>query len=152
MAPIWFVYLPRWHRTLEMSNMHMKQLSWKSSKLLIVRHWSWLLVYSGTELQTFHPPKPLEIVRPHFRRWYYRLIDKYMPQPDLMKMRKTFIYKTCLSSDVASIAFAYFLNSLHPSLKYAIQFSLIQTPQNPLQALKNWSSSPRWIRSSFLWW
>jgi hypothetical protein len=59
-----------------------------------------------------------------------------MPQPGLMKMRRTFIDETCLSSDVASIAFAYFLNSAHRSLKYAIQFLLIQTPQNPLQALK----------------
>jgi hypothetical protein len=59
-----------------------------------------------------------------------------MPQPRLMKMRRTFIDKTCLSSDVAFIAFAYFLNSAHPSLKYAIQFLLIQTPQNPLQGFK----------------
>jgi hypothetical protein len=28
------------------------------------------------------------------------------------------------------------LNSAHPSLKYNIQFLLIQTPQNPLQASK----------------
>jgi hypothetical protein len=59
-----------------------------------------------------------------------------MPQPGLMKMRRTFIDETCLSSDVASIAFAYFLNSAHRSLKYVIQFLLIQTPQNPFQALK----------------
>jgi hypothetical protein len=37
----------------------------------------------------------------------------------------------------------YFLNSAHRSLKYAIQFLLIQTAQNRLQALKNWSSSAR---------
>jgi hypothetical protein len=60
-----------------------------------------------------------------------------MPQPGLMKMPRTFIDETCLSSDVSSIAFAYFLNSAHPSLKYAIQFLLIQTSQNTLQALKN---------------
>jgi hypothetical protein len=59
-----------------------------------------------------------------------------MPQPGLMKMRRIFIDETYLSSDVASIAFAYFLISVHRSLKYAIQFLLIQTPQNPLQALK----------------
>jgi hypothetical protein len=59
-----------------------------------------------------------------------------MPQPGLMKMRRTFIDKTYLSSDIASIAFAYFLSSAHRSLKYAIQFLLIQTAQNPLQALK----------------
>jgi septum formation topological specificity factor MinE len=67
---------------------------------------------------------------------FYRLVRKYMPQPGLMKMRRTFIDKTCLSSDVASSAFANFLNSAHPSLKYAIQFLLIDIPQNPLQALK----------------
>jgi hypothetical protein len=66
----------------------------------------------------------------------YRLIDKYMPQPGLMKTRRTFIDKTCLSSDVASIAFVYFLNSAHQILKYAIQFLLIQIPQNLLQTLK----------------
>jgi hypothetical protein len=66
----------------------------------------------------------------------YRLIDKYMHQPRLMKMRKTLMGKICLPSDVASIAFAYFLNSAHPSLKYAIQFLLIQTAQNLFQALK----------------
>jgi hypothetical protein len=59
-----------------------------------------------------------------------------MPQPGLMKMRRTFIDKTCLSSDGASIAFADLLNSGHRSLKYAIRFLLIQIPQNPLQALK----------------
>jgi hypothetical protein len=66
----------------------------------------------------------------------YRPVRKYMPQPGLMKMPRTFIDETCFSSDVASIAFAYLLNSAHSSLKYAIQFLLIQTPQNPLQALK----------------
>jgi hypothetical protein len=58
-----------------------------------------------------------------------------MPQPGLMKMRGTFIDETCLSSDVTSIIFTYFLNSAHSSLKYAIQFLLIQTPHSPLQAL-----------------
>jgi hypothetical protein len=66
----------------------------------------------------------------------YRLIDKDMPRPGLMKMHRTFTDKTCLSSDVASIAFANFLNSAHPSLKYTIQFLLIQSSQNPSQALK----------------
>jgi hypothetical protein len=66
----------------------------------------------------------------------YLLVNKYMPQPDLMKMRRTFTDETCLSSNVASIAFTYFLNSAHPSLKYGIQFLLIQIPQNPLQAVK----------------
>jgi hypothetical protein len=59
-----------------------------------------------------------------------------MSQPGLMKIHRTFIDKTCLSSDVASITFTYFLNSAHTSLKYAIQFLLIQNPQNPLQTLK----------------
>jgi hypothetical protein len=59
-----------------------------------------------------------------------------MRQPGLMKMRRTFTDKTCLSSDVDSITFTYFWNSAHRRLKYAIQFLLIQTLQNPLQALK----------------
>jgi hypothetical protein len=59
-----------------------------------------------------------------------------MRQPGLMNMRRTFIGKTCLSSDGTSIACADLLNSLHRSLKYAIRFLLVQTPQNPLQALK----------------
>jgi hypothetical protein len=41
----------------------------------------------------------------------YRLVRKYMPQPGLMKMRRTFIDKTCLSSDGASVSFADLLNS-----------------------------------------
>jgi hypothetical protein len=41
-----------------------------------------------------------------------------------------------LSSDVVSIALAYFLNPLHLSLKNAIQFFLIDTPQNLLQWLR----------------
>jgi hypothetical protein len=59
-----------------------------------------------------------------------------MPQPGLMKICRTFMDKTCLSSKVASIIFTYFLNSAHSSLKYAVQFVSIQTPQNGLQALK----------------
>jgi hypothetical protein len=83
------------------------------------------------------------------KKGFYRVTENYMPQPGLMRMRKTSIDKNCLPSDVASITFAYFLNSAHRSLKYAIQFLLIQTPQNLLQRLKKWSSSARWIRSSF---
>jgi hypothetical protein len=37
---------------------------------------------------------------------------------------------------LSCLAFTYFLNSPDPSLKYGIQFLLIQTPQNLLQALK----------------
>jgi hypothetical protein len=59
-----------------------------------------------------------------------------MRQPRLIRMRRTFICKNRLSSDVVSIASTYFLNSAHPSLKYGIQFWLIQTPQNPMQTLK----------------
>jgi hypothetical protein len=59
-----------------------------------------------------------------------------MRQPGLMKMHRTFIDTTCLLSDVVSNAFAHFLNSAHPSLKYGIQFFKIVTPQNLLQALK----------------
>jgi hypothetical protein len=45
---------------------------------------------------------------------------------------------------------AYFLNPLHPSLKYAIALILINIPQNLLQGLKKRSLSAIWIRSSFL--
>jgi hypothetical protein len=65
-----------------------------------------------------------------------RLELKYMRQQLLIRMRRTFICKNCLSSDVVSIAFTYFLNSAHSSLKYGIEFLLIETPQNPLQAFK----------------
>jgi hypothetical protein len=41
------------------------------------------------------------------------------------------------------------LNAPHSNLKYAIQFFLIDTSQNLLQELKNWSSSASWIHSSF---
>jgi hypothetical protein len=64
-----------------------------------------------------------------------------MGQPSVMRMRRTFFDKNPLKSDVISIALAYFLNSPHPSLKYAFQFLLIQIAQNSLQAFKNWSSS-----------
>jgi hypothetical protein len=37
---------------------------------------------------------------------------------------------------VAPIVLAYFLDLLHLSLKYAIQFLLIHTPENLLQGLK----------------
>jgi hypothetical protein len=80
---------------------------------------------------------------------WYRLVNKYIPQRGLMKMRRTLIDKTCLSSDVVSITFTYFLNSLCPSLKYPIQFILIDTPQNACRDSKNWSSSATWVRSSF---
>jgi hypothetical protein len=66
----------------------------------------------------------------------YRPELKYMRQQLPMRMRRTLIYKNYLSSDVISIAFAYFLNSAHSSLKYDSQSLLIQTSQNPLQALK----------------
>jgi hypothetical protein len=59
-----------------------------------------------------------------------------MPQPRLMKLNRITIDGKYLSSDVVSIALTHFLNTLHPSLKHAIQFSLIDTPQSLLQALK----------------
>jgi hypothetical protein len=62
----------------------------------------------------------------------YLLVHKYMRQPRLMKSNRINIDGNYLSSDVVSIALAYFLNSQHPSLKYAIQFLLIDTPQNLL--------------------
>jgi hypothetical protein len=98
------------------------------------------LLLKHSQSRLFHLSSGLQAVyeKVSFCRLFecYRLIDKYMPQPGLMKIRRTFRDKTCLSSDVASISFAYFLNSAHRSLKYAIQFLLIQTSQNPLQALK----------------
>jgi hypothetical protein len=66
----------------------------------------------------------------------YRLAHKYMRQPRLMKLSRTNIDGNCLLSGVVSIALADFLNSLHSSLKYAIQFLLIQILQNLLQSLK----------------
>jgi hypothetical protein len=66
----------------------------------------------------------------------YRLNHKYMRRPRLMKMHKSLLDKNCLSSDVVSIALAYCLNSPHPSLKYGIQFFVIETIQNLLQRLK----------------
>jgi hypothetical protein len=65
----------------------------------------------------------------------YRLIDKYMRQPRLMKLNIINIDENYLSSDIVSITFTYFLNPLHSSLKYAIQFFLIDNFQNVLQAL-----------------
>jgi hypothetical protein len=59
-----------------------------------------------------------------------------MRQPGLMKMHRTFIDKTCLASDLVSIAYIYFLNSGRPSLKYGIQFFKIDTPQNLLQTVE----------------
>jgi hypothetical protein len=66
----------------------------------------------------------------------YRLVDKYMPQPCLIKLNRINIDGNYLSSDIVSIAFAYFLNPPLSSLKYAIQFFLINTPQNLLQDSK----------------
>jgi hypothetical protein len=59
-----------------------------------------------------------------------------MRQSRLMKLNITNVDENCLSSDVVSIALAYLLNPSHPSPKYAIQFFLINTPQNLLQTLK----------------
>jgi hypothetical protein len=66
----------------------------------------------------------------------YRLVHQDMRQRRLMKLNLTNINENYLSSDVVSMAFAYFLNSPHPSLKYAIQFFFIDPPQNLVQALK----------------
>jgi hypothetical protein len=60
----------------------------------------------------------------------YCLVHKDMHQRCLMKLSRTNIDGDCLSSGVVSIALAYFLNSLNSSLKYAVQFSLIQILQN----------------------
>jgi hypothetical protein len=76
------------------------------------------------------PPERVDFYMPD------RLIDKSVRQLCLMRMRRTFIHKICLSSDIVSIIFTYFLSLAHPSLKYGIPFLLIQTAQHPLQALK----------------
>jgi hypothetical protein len=73
-----------------------------------------------------------------------------MRQPHLMKLNMTKRDENYLSSYIVSIALTYFLNPPHPSLKYVIQFLLIDTPQNLLYALKKWSSSATWIGSIFL--
>jgi hypothetical protein len=65
-----------------------------------------------------------------------RLTDKYMHQPHLMKLNITKRDEIYLSSDIVSIALAYFLNPPHPSLKCAIQFFLIDTSQNLSQRVK----------------
>jgi hypothetical protein len=56
---------------------------------------------------------------------WYHLVHKDMRQPRLMKLSRTNGDGNRLSSDVVSIASAYFLSSLYLSLKYAIQFLLI---------------------------
>jgi hypothetical protein len=53
-----------------------------------------------------------------------------------MKLGRSHINANDLSSDVAPIVLAYFLDLLHLSLKYAIQFLLVDTPHNLLQGLK----------------
>jgi hypothetical protein len=61
-----------------------------------------------------------------------------MHQPRLTKLNitkrdgKLFI----IGRSLHCLGLAYFLNLPHPNLKYAIQFFLIDTPQNLLQALK----------------
>jgi hypothetical protein len=66
----------------------------------------------------------------------YRLVDQSMRQPRLMKFNIINLDENNLSSDIVSIAWAYFLNPPHPSLKYPIQFFLIDTLQNLLQTFK----------------
>jgi hypothetical protein len=51
-------------------------------------------------------------------KYKYHLVDKDMPQPRLMKLDKTDVDENYASSDVVSIAFAYFLNLRHPSLEH----------------------------------
>jgi hypothetical protein len=79
----------------------------------------------------------------------YRLIDKYMSQPRLMKLNRADIDENYLSSDLVSIALPYFLNRSYRSLKCSMQFFLIDIPQNFFRHSQNWSSSATWIFSSF---
>jgi hypothetical protein len=53
-----------------------------------------------------------------------------------MKLSRTNGDGNGLSFDVVFISLVYFLDLPHRSVKYAIQFLLIQIPQNLLQALK----------------
>jgi hypothetical protein len=89
---------------------------------------------------TFACPSPIAIsldkFNPQIPFFNYRSVGKYIFQPDLMKVRRTFIDKNCLSSGVVSITFIYFLNPPYPSLKYPIQFFLIDIPENRLQGFK----------------
>jgi hypothetical protein len=55
----------------------------------------------------------------------YRLVDQYMSHPRLMKLNMINGDDNYLSFDAVSIAWTYCLNGSHPSLKYAIQFFLI---------------------------
>jgi hypothetical protein len=57
-----------------------------------------------------------------------------MCQPRLMKLSRNNICRNCLSYDVVSITFTYFLSTAYTSPKYGIQFFSIDTPQNLLQA------------------
>jgi hypothetical protein len=59
-----------------------------------------------------------------------------MRQPRLMKLNISNGDGNYLSSDVISIAFAYFLNPPHPNLKCAIQFFLTDNSHNLLQGLE----------------
>jgi hypothetical protein len=59
-----------------------------------------------------------------------------MPQPGLMKVRRTFIDKNCLSSDVVSITFTYFLNPAVP--KFEMPYSILpdQYPSKTLRGIR----------------
>jgi hypothetical protein len=59
-----------------------------------------------------------------------------------MKLNRTNIDENDLSSDVVFVALTYFLKPLHPSLKYAIQFVLIDTPKISCGDSRNWSRQP----------
>jgi hypothetical protein len=74
------------------------------------------------------------------RAYIYRLVDKSMPQHRPMKLNRTNVDENYLLSEVVSIALTYLLNPPRSSLKHAVQFVVIDTPQNFLHALKNWSS------------
>jgi hypothetical protein len=53
-----------------------------------------------------------------------------------MKLSRTNVDKNCLSFDLVSVSFTYFVNPAHRSLKYDIQFLSINTPQHLLHAPK----------------
>jgi hypothetical protein len=76
----------------------------------------------------------------------YRLVDKCMRQRRLMKLDIINEGENNLLSGVVSISLVSVLNPPHPSLKYAIQFSLIDIPQNLLRELEK--TGPRQLPTS----
>jgi hypothetical protein len=85
-------------------------LSWLTCWIRRTQAWnmsfssSWSIVFSISYKYLQSGPRQLpQSVRAFIL--LYRPVGKYIPQPGLMKVRRTFIDKNCLSSDVISITF-----------------------------------------------